>query len=323
MTHDSIAHSDTFPESSSPATDEKGRKGAFTILVPLDGSEIAARALPFAEDFCQRLDGEIALIRILPITVLPYAIPVDFIPPDIYQQMVDSQQRLAREYLEQVATELQQRGLRAQVQIEYGDASAGIIDAIAALHVTMVIMTTHGRTGLARFALGSVADRVVRGGGAPILLVRSFPTGERRTELRRALVPLDGSPLAESALFTIALQLAGPVLREITLVRVVDPRDGPEGVKAAEEYLDLIRRRFVERLSDREVSLTTLSQVGSPAASILASAQTLASDLILMSTHGEVGIGRLAFGSVTDRILRDGDTPILLVPPETAPKRQD
>ena len=323
MTHDSSAQGPQ-PEPSSLATGGKDRQDTFTILVPLDGSERAARALPVAEDLCQRLAGEIALIRVLPLTPLPFSLSPDYFPPATYQQMVTDQERLAREYLDHVVAEIQQRGARAQGHVQYGDPSAAIIDAIPTLRISMVVMTTHGRTGLARFALGSVADRVVRGGGVPVLLVRSFPLDEKQAPPRRALVPLDGSPLAELALFTIALQLAGPVLREITLARVVDPRDGPEGVQAAEAYLDLTRRRFVERLDGRECAVTTLTRSGSPAASILDCAHEQASDLILMSTHGEAGIGRLAFGSVADRILRDGDTPILLVrPPETAIKRQD
>ena len=296
--------------------DGEERTGVFTILVPLDGSERAERALPPAEDLCRRLDGEIALMRILPVLALPFNAPPGYIPPDRYQQMVDDQERLAREYLERVATGLQQRGQRARSYIQYGEpAAAAIMDAIPALRVSMVVMTTHGRTGFARFALGSVADGVVRGGGVPVLLMRSFASQEQTEAPRSALVPLDGSPLAEAALFTVARRLAGAVLRAIALVRVVDPRDGAEGAQAAEKYLDQARRRFVERLDGRELAVTTRMEVGAPAAGILAAARAEAPDVILMSTHGEAGLGRLAFGSVTDRLLRDGDLPMLLVRP--------
>ncbi len=325
MTDDASVHPDTRePGPSSSATGEEGRTGAFTILLPLDGSERAARAIPIAEDLCRRLGGEIALIRVLPLTPLPFSLSPDYLPPEIYQQIVNDQERLAREYLEHVAAELRQRGMRVRLYTENGDPSAAILDAIPALGVAMVVMTTHGRTGLARFALGSVADRVVRGGGVPVLLVRSFPLAERPAEPRSALVPLDGSPLAESALFTSALQLAGPVLREITLTRVVDPRAGPEGRREAEAYLDQTRLRFVERLGGRECAISTRVEVGAPAARILASAHERASDLIIMSTRGAGGVGRLALGSVTDSLLRDGDMPILLAcPPKGAPERRD
>jgi nucleotide-binding universal stress UspA family protein len=323
MANNASIHAARQPEPSSPKSDEEGRQDVFTILVPLDGSERAAHALPIAEDIGQRLAGDIALIRILPVTALPYAIPADYIPPDIYQQMVDDQKRMAQEYLERVVAEIREHGLRARAHIQHGEPASAIIDAIPALRVSMVVMTTHGRTGLARFTLGSVADRVVRGSGVPILLVRSYPPEERPAELRSALVALDGSLLAESALFTIALLLAGPVLREITLARVVDPRNGSKEIEMAEEYLDLIRRRFITRLEKRECAVSTRVEVGSPAEGILAAAHARKSDLILMSTHGSAGIERLAFGSVTDRLLRDGDLPLLLVSPaKGAPERQ-
>jgi nucleotide-binding universal stress UspA family protein len=318
MTHDSTVPSGPHPAFSSPATDEQERQTTFTILAPLDGSERAARALPVAEDFCKRLGGTIALVRILPVSPLPYVITPVYFEPHVYQQLVDDQEQLAREYLEQVAATLREQGIPTQIHLLVGDPASAIIDAIPALHVTLVVMTTHGRTGLARFAMGSVADRVVRSGAAPVLLVRSFSAGEPPAELRHALIPLDGSPLAELALFTVALRLAGSVLGEITLACAADPRDGPAGVKAAEEYLDETRRQFVERLNDPNYAITTHTHVGAPAASILACAHERACDLILMSTHGEAGIGRLAFGSVADRILRDGDQPILLVCPPRA-----
>ncbi|HEU0026869.1 MAG TPA: universal stress protein [Ktedonobacterales bacterium] len=327
MRRDAGAQAARQPEPSSPATGREGRQDIFIILVPLDGSERAAGALPFAEDICQRLGGEIALIRIPPTTGLRYALAPDYIPANVYQQMVDEQRRVAREYLEHVATEMRQRGLRVQAYLKHGEPAMAIIEAIPALRVSMVVMTTHGRTGLGRFALGSVADRVVREGGAPVLLVRSFPGETQRAEPRRALVPLDGSPLAEATLFTVALRLAGAVLREITLVRVVDPRASREGVTVADEYLDQARRRFAERLNGREVAITTRTEVGAPAAGILAAARARASDVIVMSTHGEAGVGRMAFGSVTDRLLHDSDMPLLLVRPAAgvvgAGERQD
>jgi nucleotide-binding universal stress UspA family protein len=154
-----------------------------------------------------------------------------------------------------------------------------------------------------------------------VLLLRSFPPDTASApphELRSALIPLDGSPMGESALFTVARQLAGRVLQEITLIRIVDPRDGETGMKAAQTYLSQVRRRFRERLGDPSCAISTHAQAGAPAASILALARERTVDLILMSTHGEAGSGRRAFGTVTDRLLRDGEAPLLLARPANA-----
>ncbi|HEX9038074.1 MAG TPA: universal stress protein [Ktedonobacterales bacterium] len=292
--------------------------GTFTILVPLDGSERAASALPVAADLCERLKGEMALIHVLPLMLMPFEVNPSYIPPSVYQQIADDQEHLARADLEQAAVKLRQRGLPARMYVQRGDPASAIADSASASHIRLVVMTSHGRTGLSRFALGSVADRVVRMGAAPVLMLRSYPDAEPQTELRSALVPLDGSPLAETALFDVALTLAGAALRQITFARVVDPRDGPEGLAAAERYLAETRERFIARLDGRDCEVSTLAPVGPVVATLLAAADERGADMILMSTHGQAGVGRLAFGGVTDRLLRDGRKPLLLVhPPRT------
>lgn len=308
---------------SSPATEQSAPKRVFKILVPLDGSERAAEALPIAEDLCQRLDGDLTLVRIIPACTLPYAVGAGYLTPELYEQQLYDEERWARLDLERIATRLKGQAIPARIHVEQGDPAAGIIDAASALDASLVVLTTHGCTAQARFVLGSIADRVVRGCPMPALLLRSFPPGPAgpanapQRELRSALIPLDGSVMAEAALFTIARQLAGRVLQEITLVRIVDPRDGEAGMKAAQTYLRHVRRRFSEQLGD-SCAVSTHAQPGAPAASILALAHERMADLILMSTHGEAGGGRTAFGTVTDRLLRDGETPLLLARPAHA-----
>jgi nucleotide-binding universal stress UspA family protein len=305
----------------SAATEQSAHKGTFKILVPLDGSERAAEALPIAEDLCHRLGGALALVRITPACTPPYAIGAGYITSELYQQLLFDEERWARLELERIATKLTEQGIPTQIYVEQTDPAAGIIDAAATLDASLMVLTTHGCTGNARFVVGSVADRVVRACPAPILLLRSFsssPANAPQHEVRHALIPLDGSVMAESALFTIAHQLAGRVLREITLIRIVDQRDGETALQAAQTYLSHVRRRFRERLDDSSYVVSTHTQAGAPAASILALAREHAVDLILMSTHGDAGRGRTAFGMVTERLLRDGETPLLLARPAHA-----
>lgn len=306
---------------------EAEKRSTIRLLAPLDGSELAAKALPIAEFLCRQLGAELHLVRALQSVALPFTATATYIPPDVYAQLQADQDREAREYLDQVAKEAREHGVGGVVtHVEWGDAASAVLDLAAQLHPTLIVMTTHGRTGLARFALGSVADRIVRGGEAPVLLLRSFAdsqatttTAEQTRHLSHALIPLDGSPLAEEPVFSIALQLAGPVLRSITLLRVTDPREGMESASAAEGYLEGVRRRLVDRLEGRDCVVTATIRVGAaPAQRILECASEEVCGLVMMSTHGEAGIGRLAFGSVTDRVLRDGQLPLLLVHP---PKR--
>jgi nucleotide-binding universal stress UspA family protein len=183
--------------------------------VPLDGSDRAASALPLAEALCQRLSGELTLVRITPPCTLPYAIGAGYVTPELYEQLLYDEERWARLDLERIATTLNKQGVPTQIHLEHGDPAAAIIDAAATLDTSLVVLTTHGCTSHARFVLGSIADRVVRGSMTPVLLLRSFPPCAPQHELRTALVPLDGSRLAESALFSIARQLASRVLMRL------------------------------------------------------------------------------------------------------------
>lgn len=293
----------------------------FSVLVALDGSELAAEALPVAESICARIPGSaLILMRALPITPLPYSVTTipGYIPADIYQDMVDDQDQLAQEYLDALAHDATSHGLRAQTRLELAVPATGILEVAAELGVNLIVMTTHGRTGLARFALGSVADRVVRGSATPVLLLRSFPAPspaptESRASIQRVLTPLDGSPFAEAPLTNILPRLAGTVIQQITLLRVVDPRAGAEAVASAERYLEETRGRLVARLGEAACSVQTLVRAGPVASTILACAHEAECGVIVMATHGASGIGRLALGSVADRVLHDGHTPLLLV----------
>ncbi len=300
------------------------RKATFSVLVPLDGSELAAEALPAASAICAGIPGsEVICIRVMPLTPLSYGLMTvpEYLPADVYQQLMDDQEMLAREYLASAVHDLSKRGTPCRAFAQRGDPASTILDEAAQLGVNLIAMTTHGRTGLARFALGSVADRIVRGGSIPVLLLRSFhtPTWSSST-FQRALIPLDSSWFSEVPLRSIIPQLAGTVIHHITLAQVVDPRNGAEAVARAENYLAQAQKRLLERLGEsggeRTCEVETLVRAGPVADTIQDCAQSTASGVIVMATHSEAGIGRLGLGGVTDRILRDGQTPLLLVPPQ-------
>ena len=286
------------------------------ILVPLDGSDLAVKALPVAESVCRQLSAELDLVSVLQPTVLPFVGGEPYIPGDVYTR-IDAERTLdAQKYLEAAALAAREHGVPTQTRLERGDAASRLLDVAKELQSALILMTTHGRTGLARFTLGSVADRVVRGGAAPVLLIRSFPPLAHEQDLSHALIPLDGSSLAEAPLFSVVPILAEKTLRTVTLVRIVDPRDGEEGRQLAENYLSAVRQRLLDQLGPSDCAISVLVRSSKdPANSIVEASQDGACDLVIMATHGEAGIGRWAFGGVTDRVLRDGKTPLLLVHP--------
>lgn len=318
MTDD--AHDKPTPENAGASVSERPN-APFTVLIPLDGSELAEAALPVAARMCAAIPGsELICMRALPVTALPYGLTTlpPYIPGDVYQRMWDDQERLASEYLTAAIATIASYGVRARAVTQRGDASSTILDTATRLRVNLIVMTTHGRTGLARFTLGSVADRIVRASVAPVLLLRSFAAQHQSADaFQHVLTPIDGSERAETPLHTIIPQLAGSVIKRVTLLQVVDPREGEEAVRRAEASLAHAQQRLQERLGGRSCAVETQVRAGAVAATILACAQELSCTAIVMASRSEMGIGRLALGGVTDRILRDGQTALLLTHSES------
>ena len=258
-------------------------------------------------------------MTVVPITAISYIDSQVYVTQDVYDQLQADRDREAEQVLEQAATAARAQGLPVHTHLARGDTAATSAEYCKSeLHVALMVMTTHGRTGLVRFYFGSVADRVVRGGASPVLLVRSFPSDSsspQGVDLSHALVPLDGSALAEEPLFSLVPVLAGSVLHGLTLLRVADPRAPARS--DARHVRDISMRcgsGSVDLLDERDCAISVLVRSSdNPACdAIVASTQNTQDgecDLVLMSTHGEAGIGRWAFGGVTHRVLRDGQTP--------------
>jgi nucleotide-binding universal stress UspA family protein len=200
----------------------------------------------------------------------------------------------------------------------------------------LLVMTTHGRGPLARFWLGSVADALVRQASVPILLVQpkeAPPDLAQEPVIRRVLMPLDGSELAEQILEP-ALALGDATQAEYTLLRVVQPMI-PGGHIPASAKVSVLRepllkqlqarhrqewteaQGYLERIAEqlRARALTVQTRVVSqerPATAILEDASAHGADLIALATHGRGGLKRLLLGSVADKVLRGAATPVLV-----------
>ncbi len=154
---------------------EKPRELKFRrLLVPLDGSEMAARVLPLVESFAKIYESEVVLLHVVPVPViaegpLPYAgIPVLPTKEDAAATLEPQREALARS------------GIPARVSVLFGGAAAGILDAVTNEKADLVAMTTHGRTGLSRWVLGSVAEKVIRHSSSPVLVLRTVEATEER-----------------------------------------------------------------------------------------------------------------------------------------------
>jgi nucleotide-binding universal stress UspA family protein len=297
------------------------------ILVPIDGSDVAEAALPYAD--------EIARLRRAPL--LLFAVVDQHAAPALTAASGELRAHVERitadglaAYLSVTAQRLRDRGLEVATEVAAGDPAEAIGARAVAVDAALIVMASHGRGGVHRLILGSVADKVMRAAACPVLIVA--PPGEPGARaggpvtLRRLLVPLDGSTLAEAAL-PVAGALAQQSGASLTLMRVepwvstmyggLEPipnfADVDEGVvEAAREYL----ARVKEGLPAGGTAWTVV-QRGNPAANLLEFVLNEEPDLVVMTTHGRGGVKRFLLGSIADRLVRCG-APVLLVPPPTA-----
>jgi nucleotide-binding universal stress UspA family protein len=313
-----------------------------SILVPLDGSPLSEYALPIACDIARRSGAELHLVHVH-VRATPAPIYVEGMP------VVDEQlQSLSKEhelgYLEGIRDRLTAK-LELPMRVAVLDPldadlrDQTVPDMLASYAATansdLIVITTHGRGGLERFWLGSVADALVRASPVPVLLVRPdayYPTSQPPA-FRQILIPLDGSALAEQILEP-ALMLGGPAEAEYTLLHVVQPRVllrwGPfttptdldfEATQRrqsdAQHYLERIARPL--RAAGKQVVLRVVA-AEQVAPAILEEARQHGIDLIAIATHGRSNLGRLLLGSVADKVLRRTDIPLLVYRPTFPPE---
>ena len=203
-----------------------------------------------------------------------------------------------------------------------GKAASAIIEFSESYGADLVVMSTHGRSGADRWLMGSVAEKVLRGADVPVMIVpdpKPFPTPS--LELKKILLPLDGSDLAESALASVE-QLARVSGVEVILLHVEPPKDsnpfvgarGPSHLNGhhradVDSYLASVSKRLVALGASVEVTI----REGLPGLEIIDAAEDWAVDLIVMSSHGRTGLAEWAFGSTADQALRLAAVPVLLI----------
>ncbi len=299
-----------------------------TLLVPLDGSELAERALPYATALAAAAGGKLVLVR------AALAPPPATLDGATWVQEQSEAIAEAEQYLAEVAAKLRTR-VPVETQVPYGRAAPCIQDSITETSADAVVMATHGRTGLRHLLVGSVAEEVIADSPVPVFAIYARPGEMPQPPFdpaqARVVVPLDGSDFAETALPT-AVELIGAG-GEVVLVSVVEPPDHVERdelgrvrvyldqqeeavTREARDYLHTIATQLVDKAPGLHVTVEV--RLGAPAAGVNAAAIDRGADLVIMASHGRTGLSRAVFGSVTGAVLRDGNTPVLVVHPRTS-----
>ncbi len=310
------------------------------LLVPLDGSKLAEIALPYAEEMARHFGSDIVLVNARTST-----------------EEIDHPEH--RAYLTKIAAATEQN-IKKSKDIPLGEkikVSSAIIGSPGLLthpaehilnyadkeNINMIVMATHGRNGISRWALGDTANNVARAFECPLLLVRASKKILKNVHFDKILVPLDGSIPGEAVLPHIE-QLASIFKSKVTLLYVVEmlyhlyPYAEPIGYYGAVNMVKVpytnkemkpmkdIAEKYVKGVSDKLIAkgIKASYQVilGSPGEEIIEAEEKLHPDLVAMSTHGHSGFGRFDHGSVTDKVLHAGITPLLLVRPKKDTKKK-
>jgi nucleotide-binding universal stress UspA family protein len=290
-----------------------------TLLVPLDGSELATRALPYAAALARRTRGRVLLVHVGPVTTLYEG----------QRRTTIAASSDVQSLLADAAEWLRTQGVDSDSAVVDGEVPPNILRVAREQGADVVVMSTHGRGGLGRVLYGSVADRVVREAALPVMLVPAATEVAWPDEgPLRILLPLDGSDPAERALGPLG-ELAGAMGAELVLLRVVEPArpavqragfpptyavptapDPEPELEAARAYLEDV----AARLRGKAPVVGVRAEVGSPATTIAALARAEAAHLIAMATHGRGGLTRLVMGNVATGTLQHATTPVLLFP---------
>lgn len=316
--------------------DPAGKEGSLydSLLVPLDGSAFSERALPWATMLARRSGARLRLARVhVPHTRTPISLEG---MPVVDEEVTALKREHEAAYLEEVQRRLAGTpGVKVEVALLDGPIAPTLAAEAARQRAGLIVTTTHGHGGFERLWLGSVVDTLVRSSAVPLLVLRfaddsALAPGE--PEVRRILVPLDGSLLAEEAI-PQALALGELSRSQYVLVHVTEPSAWlgrlPGGTLAAspaaegcqkregqaEDYLARVAARLAERGQSVETRVVVSSHL---ARAILEAARTTRADLIAMATHGRGGLSRLLIGSVADKVMRRSDIPLLLCRPRQA-----
>lgn len=301
------------------------------ILVPLDGSSFGEHALAPAIGLARRFDASLELVHVHEVAPAVYMEGVPQLDTSLELDGIEHD----RHYLESARDRVAALGLPVRTSLLDGPTVAALVEHLQRTGCDLIVMTTHGRGPLSRAWLGSVADGLARHSDLPLLMIRPDPDRddgrpplEPAPPLRRALVPLDGSPEAERVT-EHALRLIGPERGEILFLHVVSPTLIVGGhvfelsEQRREELTAVARERIgdvVDRYASRCETHLEVVVARDAARAILDAGTSAGADFIAMSTHGRGGLSRLLFGSVTDKVLRSSSLPLLVARPVNGEK---
>jgi nucleotide-binding universal stress UspA family protein len=290
------------------------------ILLPLDGSELSELTIPYAEELAGKLGSEVILYH-------------------VHGREHTSQEHMHLMYLERVSEIMQRniqngqparRDVKITTIVEAGEPTENICQLVETNNIDLIIMTAVSTSGFKiGKMLGSVTDHVCQTVSIPVMLIRPqnlIPTDRKFHLISHILIPLDGSDLSKLAL-SPGEELAAKLKIAVTLFQMATTVRLYSDVSGSSTYIDYTKVNDDEKkhaiaemsslekeLKEKGLNVTNVVISGSDAATeIIELCKRTGIDLVVMSTHGRSGLGRWVFGNVAEKVLRHGETPLLLI----------
>lgn len=311
---------------------------ASRIVVSLDRSDVSERALPLARALARQLDAPVTLVTVLdvPASLARFgsasAPPVDAArldpmaqrapygrwsgwtstePSSRQLERVATETREAEKYLNRIAETF--GDTHVEISVQFGRPDERILQVAEQRGDSIIVIASHGRSGISRALIGSVASRVARAATKPVFVVRctnEYSGREDENVISSALFPVDGSEISEQTV-TRAQQIFGPANLKVHLLSVIEHPDYEEHAMAT-EYL----RALAERVSNAGSEVTWEVTEGFCADEVNRIAGEKGADIIVMATHGPAGFNQYILGSTAERVLNRADRPLLMIRPD-------
>jgi nucleotide-binding universal stress UspA family protein len=221
---------------------------------------------------------------------------------DLVPQVIEKAEKEAREHLESIKARASKEGVDCEIVVHRGDEPyQNIVDEAAKNKVSMIIVGTHGRTGLKRLMMGSVTGKVIGHAPCNVLVVPL----NAKIECKNILMATDGSKYSEAA----ASQALGIAKRCGGSLTVISVASSDAEILSAEDYV-----KEVSELAKKEgIKTDGLAVKGKPYEAIIETSKKKRADLIVVGSHGRTGLERLLMGSVTERVIGHSESAVLVV----------
>ena len=290
------------------------------ILVPLDGSELAEVSLPYAEEFSAEFGSEIILLYLSRTENNPYY--------NVRKIYMEKTVKATEDEVKKLSKKTDADAIKVSSAMLTGNVAEEIVKYADQEDVSLILMATHGQSGMKQWAMGSIATKVMSATKRPVILIRARdakPAIRNIGGIRKIVIPLDGSSESEQVIPHIA-QLAATLKAEVVLFQAISlayptyTADAFAYVTYSDNQTDAMKASALDYLAKtgatlKEKGVKTSYEVrfGSAADEIINFSDEINADLVAMTTHGRSGLGRWLFGSTAARILKGGNSNLLIV----------